>query len=238
MDENRTRKPPELKNKTENESRNEKNLPLTAEEKNIGPPKRNRKVRSVKKKAETGSRRCLMNEWVTPESLKVITTWKRNGLTDEEIEKNIGVAHSTFCAWKKKSKDLSNALKSGRAYADALVENALFRSAIGGIVEVTNQVIDKKTGMPVVDEKGKPVLYTERKFIEPEPKAMIFYLTNRLPKEYQMNRNLKFDLGDDKKTGGTVEIVVRNDSLQELEAKAIEEAKKKDMEAAETKNGS
>ena len=36
---------------------------------------------------------------------------------------------------------------------------------------------------------------------------------------------------DEKKAGGTVEIVVRNDSLQELEAKAIEEAKKRDMEA-------
>ena len=46
-----------------------------------------------------------------------------------------------------------------------------------------------------------------------------------------MNRNLKLDMGDEKKAGGTVEIVVRNDSLQALEAAAIEEAKKKDMEA-------
>ena len=96
---------------------------------------------------------------------------------------------------------------------------------------MTNQVVDKKTGIPVVDENGKPVLYTEKIFLEPDVKAMIFYLTNRKPKDYQMNRNLKLDMGDEKKAGGTVEIVVRNDSLQALEAAAIEEAKKKDMEA-------
>lgn len=227
MNENRTRKPPKVKKETENVNENVNNLSLNAKNKKTSSSKGDRK----RKKSENGSRRCLMNEWVTPESLKVITTWKRNGLTDEEIEKNIGVAHSTFCAWKKKSKDLSNALKNGRAYADALVENALFHSAIGGITEVTNQVVDKKTGIPVVDENGKPVLYTEKIFLEPDVKAMIFYLTNRKPKDYQMNRNLKLDMGDEKKAGGTVEIVVRNDSLQELEAAAIEEAKKKDMEA-------
>lgn len=227
MDENRTRKPPKVKKESKNVNENENNLSLNAKNKKSSSSKGNRKG----KKENAGSRRCLMNEWVTEDALKVITTWKRNGLTDEEIEKNIGVAHSTFCAWKKKSKDLSNALKNGRAYADALVENALFHSAIGGVVEVTNQVVDKQTGIPVVDENGEPVLYTEKTFLEPNVKAMIFYLTNRKPKDYQMNRNLKLDMGDEKKVGGAVEIVVRNDSLQELEAAAIEEAKKKDMEA-------
>lgn len=172
-----------------------------------------------------------MNEWVTPDSLKVITTWKRNGLTDEEIEKNIGVAHSTFCAWKKKSKDLSNALKNGRAYANALVENSLFNAAIGGVIELRRPVIDKESGRPVINDDGTQLTYVDQEYIKPDTKAMIFFLTNRMPKDYQMNRNLKLDMGDEKKVGGTVEIVVRNDSLQELEAAAIEEAKKKDMEA-------
>lgn len=227
MDENRTRKPPKVKKETENINENENDLSLNAKNKKSSSSKGNRKG----KKEENGSRRCLMNEWVTPDSLKVITTWKRNGLTDEEIEKNIGVAHSTFCAWKKKSKDLSNALKNGRAYANALVENSLFNAAIGGVIELRRPVIDKESGRPVINDDGTQLTYVDQEYIKPDTKAMIFFLTNRMPKDYQMNRNLKLDMGDEKKVGGTVEIVVRNDSLQELEAAAIEEAKKKDMEA-------
>lgn len=227
MDENRTRKPPKVKKETENINENENDLSLNAKNKKSSSSKGNRKG----KKEGNGSRRCLMNEWVTPDSLKVITTWKRNGLTDEEIEKNIGVAHSTFCAWKKKSKDLSNALKNGRAYANALVENSLFNAAIGGVIELRRPVIDKESGRPVINDDGTQLTYVDQEYIKPDTKAMIFFLTNRMPKDYQMNRNLKLDMGDEKKVGGTVEIVVRNDSLQELEAAAIEEAKKKDMEA-------
>lgn len=227
MDENRTRKPPKVKKESKNINENENDLSLNAKNKKSSSSKGNRKG----KKENAGSRRCLMNEWVTEDALKVITTWKRNGLTDEEIEKNIGVAHSTFCAWKKKSKDLSNALKNGRAYANALVENSLFNAAIGGVIELRHPVIDKESGRPVINDDGTQLTYVDQEYIKPDTKAMIFFLTNRMPKDYQMNRNLKLDMGDEKKVGGTVEIVVRNDSLQELEAKAIEEAKKKDMEA-------
>lgn len=231
MDENRTRKPPKVKKETENVNENENNLSLNAKNKKSSSSKGNRKGNRKGKKENTGSRRCLMNEWVTEDALKVITTWKRNGLTDEEIEKNIGVAHSTFCAWKKKSKDLSNALKNGRAYANALVENSLFNAAIGGVIELRHPVIDKESGRPVISDDGTQLTYVDQEYIKPDTKAMIFFLTNRMPKDYQMNRNLKLDMGDEKKAGGTVEIVVRNDSLQELEAAAIAEAKKKDMEA-------
>lgn len=227
MDENRTRKPPKVKKEAKNVNENENDLSLNAKNKKSSSSKGNRKG----KKENAGSRRCLMNEWVTEDALKVITTWKRNGLTDEEIEKNIGVAHSTFCAWKKKSKDLSNALKNGRAYANALVENSLFNAAIGGVIELRHPVIDKESGRPVINDDGTQLTYVDQEYIKPDTKAMIFFLTNRMPKDYQMNRNLKLDMGDEKKAGGTVEIVVRNDSLQELEAAAIAEAKKKDMEA-------
>lgn len=227
MDENRTRKPPKVKKESKNVNENENDLSLNAKNKKSSSSKGNRK----EKKENAGSRRCLMNEWVTEDALKVITTWKRNGLTDEEIEKNIGVAHSTFCAWKKKSKDLSNALKNGRAYANALVENSLFNAAIGGVIELRHPVIDKESGRPVINDDGTQLTYVDQEYIKPDTKAMIFFLTNRMPKDYQMNRNLKLDMGDEKKVGGTVEIVVRNDSLQELEAAAIAEAKKKDMEA-------
>lgn len=194
-------------------------------------PKKSKKASGRKQKAQATERRCLASDWLTPESLKIITQWKRNGLTDQEVEENIGVAHSTFCAWKKKYPDLSNALKHGRARADALVENALFLAATGSVQTIKKVVIDKATGKPVLNEDGTVMTYDEQSYIKPDPKAMIFYLTNRVPDKWQMNRNLTLNTETDKEgSGGSVEIIVRNQSLQELEQKAIEQAKAQDEE--------
>lgn len=221
MNKNRTNPAPKGGKNDENNVISEKTLPKEPRARKKSP-KSNRNSKP--------ERRTLMDDWVTPTSLKVIEQWKRNGLTDAEIEKNIGVAHSTFGAWKKKSPDLRNALKNGRAYADTLVENALFTAAVGGFVKTEQVAVDKKTGSPVYDADGNLITYMKEEYIAPDTKAIIFYLTNRQPDRYKMNRNLDLSLlsSKDSDKGGTVEIVVRNEGLKEIERKAIEEAKKKD----------
>ena len=99
-------------------------------------------------------------------------------------------------------------------------------------MQVETVAIDKKTGAPVLDDDGKPITYMKTEYIEPNPKSIIFYLTNRMPDKYKMNRNLDLSLmtGETKDKGGAVEIVVRNEGLKEIEAKAIEEARRQDME--------
>lgn len=225
MQENRTIEPSEAAETGASEAAKKKNLQTKA-------PKKSKKASGRKRKAQVAERRCLASDWLTPDSLKIITQWKRNGLTDQEVEENIGVAHSTFCAWKKKYPDLSNALKHGRARADALVENALFLAATGSIQTIKKVVIDKATGKPALNEDGTVMTYDEQAYIKPDPKAMIFYLTNRVPDKWQMNRNLTLNAETDKEGsgGGSVEIIVRNQSLQELEQKAIEQAKAQDEE--------
>lgn len=224
MQENRTMEAPERKKEGTEKKEKKKNL-LTK------PTKKSKKGSSRKGKTQVTERRCLASDWLTPDSLKIITQWKRNGLTDQEVEENIGVAHSTFCAWKKKYPDLSNALKHGRARADALVENALFLAATGSVQTIKKVVIDKASGKPIQNPDGSFMTYDEQVYIKPEPKAMIFYLTNRVPDRWQMNRNLTLNADTEKATGGgSVEIIVRNQSLQELEEQAIERAKAQDEE--------
>lgn len=228
MQENRTIESPEAGKNGETETEKKKNLPTKA-------AKKSKKVSGRKQKGKTTERRCLASDWLTPDSLKIITQWKRNGLTDQEVEENIGVAHSTFCAWKKKYPDLSNALKHGRARANALVENALFVAATGSVQTIKKVVIDKASGVPVLNPDGSQMTYDEQIYVKPDPKAMIFYLTNRVSDQWQMNRNLTLN-ADTEKTGGSsgsVEIIVRNQSLQELEQKAIEQAKAADREEKE-----
>lgn len=111
-------------------------------------------------------------EWLTPEGLIVIEGWARDGLTNEQIASNMGVAESTLYKWKNEQVEISEALKRGKEVADYEVENALFKRATGfRYVEVT-----KENGV-VVKEVTKEVA--------PDTTAAIFWLKNRKPHEWR-----------------------------------------------------
>ena len=71
-------------------------------------------------------------DWITEYGLTLIQGWAREGLTDADIAKNIGINKGTMCEWKNRFPEFAEALKITRDYADFLVENALFKKAISG----------------------------------------------------------------------------------------------------------
>lgn len=71
-------------------------------------------------------------EWVLPEKILLLKGWRRNGLTQEEIAKNIGISVRTLYLWKGKHKEIEEALKLGKEEANFLIENALFNKARSG----------------------------------------------------------------------------------------------------------
>ena len=73
-------------------------------------------------------------KWLEQDNLVLISGWARDGLTDEQIAKNMGVAYSTFREWVKKFPTISAALKNNKEIADYQVENALYLKAISGDV--------------------------------------------------------------------------------------------------------
>lgn len=105
-------------------------------------------------------------DWLTQEGLLKISGWARDGLTDEQIAKNIGVSYSTFRDWKKKFPALSATLKESKEVVDRQVENALFKSAVGFIYEEET-----------VTNAGDVVLV--KKYSKPNTTAQIFWLKNR-----------------------------------------------------------
>lgn len=70
-------------------------------------------------------------EWISDEGILKIEGWARDGLTDEQIAKNMGVRRETLYAWIKKFPNISNALKKGKEVVDREVENALLKRALG-----------------------------------------------------------------------------------------------------------
>lgn len=71
-------------------------------------------------------------EWLTAKGLILLEGWSRDGLTDDQIAKNIGISRSTLNDWKKKYPDISDSLKKGKEVVDYEVENALLKNALNG----------------------------------------------------------------------------------------------------------
>lgn len=102
-------------------------------------------------------------KWLEPESLILLEGWARDGLTDEEIAKNMGVRTSTLYEWKNKYSEISEALKKGKEFADYQIENALYNSALDGnttaqIFWLKNRRPDKWRDKPISDKNTEKVI--------------------------------------------------------------------------------
>lgn len=114
----------------------------------------------------------------------MIEGWARDGLTDEQIAKNIGISRSTLNEWKKKYSDISDTLKRGKEVIDRQVENSLLKRALGYEYEE-------------VSEKFEYGVLTERKVtkkqVVPDTTAQIFWLKNRKPSVWRDRAQVDID---------------------------------------------
>src|SRR5690606_11254978 len=105
--------------------------------------------------------------------LKEIEAWARDGLTEEQIAKNLGVAYSTFRKYKNEYPALSAALKKGKEVIDIEVENALLKRALGYEYEEVKTLIEE------VNAKKKKKIEKTIKHVPADVSAAIFWLRNR-----------------------------------------------------------
>lgn len=85
-------------------------------------------------------------KWLKEENLLLLEGWARDGLTDEQIAKNMGISYSTLKDWKNKYSAILAALKKGKEVVDYQVENALLSSALDG--NTTAQIFWLKNRRP------------------------------------------------------------------------------------------
>jgi len=115
-----------------------------------------------------------------------IEGWARDGLIDEQIAKNLGIAYSTFREYKNKHPALSAALKKGKEVVDRQVENALLKRALGYEYEEVKTYVE-------IDGHGREKKRKEitKKIIAPDTTAQIFWLKNRKPHEWRDKRDVE-----------------------------------------------
>lgn len=126
--------------------------------------------------------------WLKPEGLLLIQGWARDGLTDEEIARKMGINRQTLYKWMNKYGDISDSIKSNKEVADRAVEQALFRKATGyKIKEVTRE----RRINPLTREPEMVVIKEIEKEVPPETAAQVFWLKNRKPTEWRDKREVE-----------------------------------------------
>ena len=137
-------------------------------------------------------------EWLKPEGLLKLEGWARDGLTDEQIAKNMGINRDTLYSWKKKYPDISDTLKKGKEVVDREVENSLLERALGGTHEVKKNIKVKRT---YYDEQGRKCEKEEIKAVMEEvytpgdTTAQIFWLKNRKPEVWKDKQIVGAEVG-------------------------------------------
>lgn len=107
-----------------------------------------------------------IKDWLEEDKLILLEGWARDGLSLEQIAKNIGIAEKTIYEWKNKESKICEALKKGKEVADYEVENAVFKRATGYTYE-------EKTY-----ENGL-LVKTVVKEVAPDTTAQIYWLKHR-----------------------------------------------------------
>lgn len=127
-------------------------------------------------------------KWLEPEGLILLEGWARDGLTDEQIAKNMGITRKTLAEWKCKYSDIGDTLKKGKEVVDTEVENALLQKALGMTKTVQKPIKLKEVKYDNgkrVSEKERIEYAEEEVFIPPDTTAQIFWLKNRRPDKWR-----------------------------------------------------
>jgi len=120
-------------------------------------------------------------------NLEKIPQWRRNGLTEKQVAKKLGVAYSTLRKYIDEHPALSAAIKKGK---EDLVENlkdSLYKRALGYEYEEKKTLIEKDG-----QDREKKKVEKNTKFIFSDT-CLLFALKNIASDEFKDTQNLKGD---------------------------------------------
>ena len=159
--------------------------------------------------------RAEYKKWQEPDNLIKLQGWARDGLTNEQIAKKIGVRRETISVWCSKYPNIANALKKGKEVIDYEIENSLISTMKKHRIKTTTYKMVKKDDLVLKAERTKfmnmfkldhPNATKEQILIataenvaiyeripmtetvtevDPNVSSMIFWLKNRKPDVYR-----------------------------------------------------
>lgn len=142
--------------------------------------------------------------------LLLVEAWARDGLSDEEIAHNLGIACSTFRAYKGRYEALSAALARGKEVVDVIVENALLKKCTGYDYTETTQEFKTVEGEDGVLERVLVKEKTVTRHMPGDVTAQMFWLANRKKPTW----SYKPDGGEAEDGGGVIFLAQVDEGLQ------------------------
>lgn len=191
--------------------------------------------------------RAEYKKWLEPDNLTRLRSWARDGLTNEQIAKKIGVRRQTISEWSKKYPDIADALKKGKEVVDSEIEDSLISVMKKHTITTTQYKMVKKDDFKLRAERSKfanvykldhpnatknEILIATAENVEvyekipisktvtevdPNTSAIIFWLKNRRPDVYRDQTFQKLNEANARKT-------LAEAQLSEAQLKAIEES--------------
>ena len=112
--------------------------------------------------------------------MPLVRSLARTGYTIDEIAERLQVGRTTVYRWRDAHPEFRNALKEGKDFADGMVEDALYKSALG---------FTRTTMREERDAEGRvvKVVKTAEK-VPPNATAALFWLKNRQPEKWRDRR--------------------------------------------------
>lgn len=191
--------------------------------------------------------RAEYKKWLEPDNLTRLRSWARDGLTNEQIAKKIGVRRQTISEWSKKYPDIADALKKGKEVVDSEIEDSLISVMKKHTITTTQYKMVKKDNFNLKAERSKfanaykldhpnatkseiAIAIAENvevyekipvsktvTEVDPSTSAIIFWLKNRRPDVYRDQTFQKLNEANARKT-------LAEAQLSEAQLKAIEES--------------
>lgn len=135
--------------------------------------------------------RSLYNEWKKSGELEdiliLIKKWRGEGLKIEEVAEKLNVNASTLYLYQNKYSEFNEALKISKEIQLGKVTNSLIKECVGYYYEeertTTSAIVDKTTGNITNFERVEKIKF--KKYARPAVGAIIFYLSNSDPKQWQ-----------------------------------------------------
>ena len=115
--------------------------------------------------------------------LAEIELWLRDGLTEKQVCRNLGISVETLNQYKRRYPELVEAIKRGKQVIVTELENALIRRALGYRYQEVKTYIKTEDGQTATE-------YVERtdKEMPPNVGALAILLKNKAPDRYTNDR--------------------------------------------------
>lgn len=113
-----------------------------------------------------------------------IPSWRKQGLTEEQIAQKLRIAYSTLNVYKERYSELSEALKKGKEELIEELEDSLYKKAMGYEYEET------ETWLEEVDGVQKKRVKRIKKVAHPDTGALAFALKNLAPDKWRDRQDI------------------------------------------------